>query len=365
MKGLYIVPRHADLIHSGRKKIIIKKRYFRSIVKQDMSLITKKEGQGLILGFIRLGAPREIGHNQFKRLRGLHHITKEEMNEWWPNAKKFYSYNISSFYPLRVPIKTTIPHGVQTIQKKVKMDSLSFFAKTDLKDFIKNIEKYDPSKLSKLQIADDFRILCAWYSSYKKGKPPLNLTKEKFIALAKKIVKNMLKRGFKFHKEKMKPTSIELVAQISKQVGLKDFWLPIHPGSISKRYDSKIKLDDFLKKWDSFKIFKDGIFVCGSLVNMGETDGDIDIIVKADADSDMIQLVEWRLQRAYPEYADRIHVTPYGVWKGPFTNHINLADIVAVKSNGLKVHEMSESLKLKYDGDASKIINTMNRMWGS
>lgn len=345
MKGLYIVPRHAELIHSGKKKIIVKKRYFRNIVKQDMALITKKEGQGLMLGFIRLGAPEEIGHNQFKRLRSLHHITDEEMNEWWPNAKKFYSYTIAAFYPLRNPKQIKIPQGVQTVQEKVKMDSLSF-AKSDLKDFIRNIQNYDPTKLTKLQIADDFRILCAWYSSLKKGKAPLNITKEKLLALAERIVRDMLRRGFKFHKEKMKPSSVELVGLVSKKVGLKDFWLTIHHGDSSQRHAEKIKLDDFLKKWDSFKIFKDGIFVCGSLVNFGETDGDIDVVVKADPDSDMMELIEWRLQRAYPEYADRIHVTPYGLWKGPFTHHVNLADIVALKNPELKVQEMSEETEL-------------------
>ena len=103
--------------------------------------------------------------------------------------------------------------------------------------------------------------------------------------------------------------------------------MPVYPGSESKR-GSEIKLSDFLKRWDSFKITEDAVTLVGSLANWGKTTGDIDILVKADPDSDIYKLIEWRISRAYPEWSDRIHVLPYDNWRGPFTSHVHLYDLV-------------------------------------
>jgi len=182
---------------------------------------------------------------------------------------------------------------------------------------------------------------CAWWWRVHQGKT-FKFTKEQVLGLAKKIYDEMKKRGFKFHPEKMQPLSRELYQKVSTMSFDKQTaYLPIYPGSQSKR-GSLIKLDDFLRKWKSMKLFEQGIILVGSLANWGETTGDIDIVIKAEEDSDLFNLIAWRIMRAYPEYQDRLHFIPYGHWMGPFTSHINLADIVAQAPSELRVSEMTK-----------------------
>jgi hypothetical protein len=156
--------------------------------------------------------------------------------------------------------------------------------------------------------------------------------------------------------------------------------LPIYPGGTSDKYDS-IELDEFLDKWDSFSIRKPFISLVGSLANWKRTDGDIDILVKAHDPSPTLEALDrailkcfqigeeqmadvlikvnqfihtdslflaaqWRIERAFPEWSGRLHILDDS-FSGPFTNFVELADLVAVSCEEKERKEMAQLKKLK------------------
>ena len=320
--GIYLVEPHGQLIFNKKKRAIVKSRAFRNVINKDLILVSGKYAYG----YIRLQSPKAIDIKEFEALKNVHRISDAERIKWWGKAKKLYLYKIKAFYPFERRRRVRVPAGVQTFIRNVQ------FAHELIKDI-----NYDPSKVPNDVLADDFRIAMAWYASIKQGKK-MKYTKGQIISVAAKIYHEMKKRGFKFHPEKMKKSSQELL----KLLESRNYQLPIYPGNISKR-GSEIKLSDFLKKWDSFRLTEDAVTLVGSLANWGKTTGDVDILVKAEPDSDIYRLIEWRIHRAYPEYSGRIHVLPYDNWRGPFTSHVHLGDLGIIKNNNLEVHVMSKS----------------------
>jgi len=156
--------------------------------------------------------------------------------------------------------------------------------------------------------------------------------------------------------------------------------LPIYPGHTSDNYEP-LELSEFLDKWNSFVIRKPFISLVGSLANRNATEGDIDILVKAQDPSLLLGALDriiadkimngehelanlltqvhrfihtdslflnakWRIKRAFPEWAGRISVLDDS-FSGPFTNFVELADLTAVAREEKKRQEMSlKKLKL-------------------
>lgn len=114
MDGLYIVQRHADLIVSGEKKIIIKSKKL-PIAERKLYLICENE----VLGEIELEEPEQIDEKRFNELRIQHLVTNEERDEWWKDAKRFWAYKIKKFKAFKPPKKYERKQGVQTIQKDI------------------------------------------------------------------------------------------------------------------------------------------------------------------------------------------------------------------------------------------------------
>lgn len=161
-----------------------------------------------------------------------------------------------------------------------------------------------------------------------------------------------------------------------------ELFLPIYPGGVSD-LSELVELDEFTSKWASFVMRKPFISLVGSLANWGITYGDIDILVKARDPTPLLEaldhaiarlfelhevaladlliqvhkfihtdslflLAKWRIERAFPEWKDRISVLDDS-FSGPFTNFVELSDLVSVArpSEEMKREEMSAStLKL-------------------
>jgi hypothetical protein len=150
-------------------------------------------------------------------------------------------------------------------------------------------------------------------------------------------------------------------------------YLPIHPSKDCPP-ENVITRKAFLDAWADFAVRKPFIFLVGSLSNWAESHGDIDILVKAhdptpllDAlDSIIVNMFEqkkesiadllisvqkyiateslflnakWRIERAFPDWKDKIHVLDDS-FSGPFTNFVELADLVAVSRAAQKREEM-------------------------
>ena len=309
-------------------------------------------------------------------------------------------------------IKWKINHARSLTQIDIRIRNLKNL-EYSAAELIRDVASYNPSKVNEAQLRDDMRICFAWYSTIKEGYSAIKerVKKYKFseqdvVSLAKKIYAEIEKRKregkmkHEWNPDEMKKHSKELFEIISKDKLSKsqtllvtkenerennkvsvnvEETLPIHPGNTSSNYEP-LELADFLDKWNSFVIRKPFIFLVGSLANWQQTEGDIDILVKArdptplleaidraiiklfeikeDALADLlIQMhqfihtdslflnVKWRIERAFPEWKDRISVLDDS-FSGPFTNFVELADLVAVARDEKERKEMSER-KLK------------------
>ncbi len=160
----------------------------------------------------------------------------------------------------------------------------------------------------------------------------------------------------------------------------KEGTLPIHPGSTSDTYEP-LELSKFLDKWNSFIFKKPFISLVGSLANWKRTEGDIDILIKAHDPSPLVEALDkaiskciqigeeqmadvliqvsqfictdslflaaqWRIERAFPEWSGRLQILDDS-FSGPFTNFVDLADLVAVSREEKVREEMAQLKKLK------------------
>lgn len=158
-----------------------------------------------------------------------------------------------------------------------------------------------------------------------------------------------------------------------------DEMLPIYPGNTSDKY-APLELTEFLDKWNSFVIRKPFISLVGSLANQERTEGDIDILVKAKDPTPLLDALDriivkafkekndeladlliqvhqfihtdslflnaqWRIERAFPGWKGRLQILDDS-FSGPFTNFVELADLVSVNREEKRREEMSER-KLK------------------
>jgi len=91
----------------------------------------------------------------------------------------------------------------------------------DKKDFIKNIYDYNPKNVANKQLADDWRIVMAWWSSKKRG-VDIKYSLEDIMNLAYLIYNEIVyrvkegKMKHEFEPEKMKPEARELYKKIAR-----------------------------------------------------------------------------------------------------------------------------------------------------
>jgi len=117
-RGLYLVAPHAELIHQGSKRAVVKSRFFEPMFQTFHVLLSGNRAWG----FIRFDKPREISLDEFRELKRLHKVTDDERETWWPGAKRLWFYPIRDYLPFERPIKVKVPSGVQTFVKSVKVD---------------------------------------------------------------------------------------------------------------------------------------------------------------------------------------------------------------------------------------------------
>lgn len=119
--AMYIVPRHAHMIASGEKTLLVKSKPFK-IAGMDFVLITKEEGQedAVALGRVKLGDMKEVTLKQFYKLESKHKITEKEADEWWPDRGTLYTWPIDKFIAYKKPRRIVWTPGVQTFVRTVK-----------------------------------------------------------------------------------------------------------------------------------------------------------------------------------------------------------------------------------------------------
>lgn len=98
-RGIILVSPHGTLAISGKKTLTVKSKPFKSILDKNLLLIENKRA----LGIIQLTNFREISKSALPALKHKHRITKEEINKWWPDKRKFYIYDIIIKKKFKIP----------------------------------------------------------------------------------------------------------------------------------------------------------------------------------------------------------------------------------------------------------------------
>ncbi|MDP8238352.1 MAG: hypothetical protein P9X24_04625 [Candidatus Hatepunaea meridiana] len=109
------------------------------------------------------------------------------------------------------------------VKLKIATDSEDMFALNLIKD-IKDIKKYNPRDANNKQLADDFRITTAWYSTFHNPRKEIKYSEKEIISTCAKVVKeirNRVKSGkmnYEFSPEKMRPRSRELYEKVLREL---------------------------------------------------------------------------------------------------------------------------------------------------
>lgn len=115
---------------------------------------------------------------------------------------------------------------------------------------------------------------------------------------------------------------------------------PILPGVDGEDQD-EITLSEVLPNFRTFKIRMPFLYLVGSLANQGRTTNDIDLLVKGPIDEDTLHVLRFRLGRMLPPHlSERMNLLADDLG-GPFTNHIELADLVVEMRERFDVKEMA------------------------
>lgn len=134
-------------------------------------------------------------------------------------------------------------------------------------------------------------------------------------------------------------TSLAIEARtLAKEEGKKEL-APVLPGSSGAH--PLIKIEEVLPHFKSFKIRMPFLWLVGSLANMGKTENDIDLLVKGPCSEELLQVLKFRLGRMLPpELSKRLSVMEDELG-GPFTSHVELADLVVEMRPAFAVKEMA------------------------
>ncbi|MDR7420811.1 MAG: DNA adenine methylase, partial [Armatimonadota bacterium] len=113
---------------------------------------------------------------------------------------------------------------------------------------------------------------------------------------------------------------------------------PIHPsGEMQGR---EITLEEVLPHFRSFKLRAPFLYLVGGLANNGRTRNDIDVLVRGRLPEEMRRVIEFRLGRMLPpELSSRLQLLE-DEYAGPFTSHVELADLVVELRQDLGVKQM-------------------------
>ena len=403
-EAIYLPEPHARLVWEGKKKWIIRAKNYSSMVGKLLYVVDKNNCYGII----KLKKPLAITLAQFKKYQNQHLVTDEERKKWWPHKRILFAYGYDVIQMFKTPRPVKIPQGVQTFVKDFKFlaefedfniyeeevltyeNLLTLEERSD--ELSRNVElsliqdtvHYNPRVANNKQLADDWRIVAAWYSTKKRG-GRIKHSLETIVNLAKLIYDEIVRRvkegkmKHEFHPEKMKPYARELYNIVSKGKVTEASEITKEEKMAKKagktEYTASIEeLKSLLDNFKDFKIIKDFISLVGSTVKRepGHIPGDIDLHIRlSEPPSYIKRAIEVRLWKMLPkEIADKIHF----IWGDPEGSHdtfVPLYDLALVRSPNPQVVKMQDTTtsqmpelqptkwfvgkKVKYNGKMGKI----------
>lgn len=367
--GIYLLKPHAELIWNGSKKVIIQSKEYENMLDTPMYYLDDEKSYGIL----RLKNIKPINLGEFERLKDMHQITEMERKSWWEEDKILYAYEFEILARFEDPKPVDLPFGIQTFVSDVKfmeekctigllqetgagavagtpftgygLQPVWIWGKREKegkaiklphKEIIKLIQEvteYNPEKVNNNQLADDWRIVNAWYSTYKETNGQgIKFSKETIVNLAKIIYDEIIfrvnqdKMKHEFEPEKMNPPSLELYKLVSKNKLLSD-WRDLK----------------FLNDLQDFEIIKDCISLIGSSVTQESKPNDIDFLIRLDANEFMKRAIETRICKLLPqELQSKAHFV-WGEKEGPHDSYIPLFDLHLKKINPSKIVTMAQN----------------------
>lgn len=205
---------HSSMVWEGNQSLIVKSRMFRFALNKPFYLVD----ENYCYGVIKLLKAEKMNPAQFNELRDQHKISNEERIKWWKTPNKtLYAY------PFEMVEKFEKPKKVNVMSDETFIKKIDFANATVENELIKNLPNYNPSNIGNSQLSDDWRIVCAWFASKKKGLQ-MKFSLEDITNVAKLIYDEILKRvkrgtmKHEFNPEKMEKESRELLGIVSSGV---------------------------------------------------------------------------------------------------------------------------------------------------
>lgn len=324
-EGIIVPPPHGKLIWEGKQELIIKSKFHKKKINKLLYVIE----DSLCYGVIKLNCPNKISLKEFSDTSDKHLFSDDERSKWWKNKEVLFSYSFVNVAMFEEPREIKIN----------MIESPTFITDFDFVDveeqLIKDISSYNTKKVSNKQLADDWRIVMAWYSTKKSGGNIKHSTEE-IINLAGIIYREIIDRvGAGKMKHDFKP---------KKMTGLsRELFNIVSKGKTGIKKNSQVDLGDpkILDEFGDKTIIKDFISVIGSVAEKKGNPNDIDLLIRmGDPPKFIKRAVETRISKDL-DFSDKIHFV-WGDPEGPHDSFIPLYDLKLSKIKQLKRVKMQE-----------------------
>jgi len=110
----------------------------------------------------------------------------------------------------------------------------------------------------------------------------------------------------------------------------------------------KVELGEVLTMFESFKLREPYIYLIGDLVEKGETESAIDILIKGSESitEKMKPVVEWRILNSFPVELQSRVVFHYDDYEGSMTPFVELFDLTATRVSGNEIIKKSKVVRI-------------------
>jgi len=205
-----------------------------------------------------------------------------------------------------------------------------------------SVEDIDPVRLRQLS-EEEFkttvaRVDSAYVSGFKgNDKTTLRgLSREDVVNAALFVLDEAKRRDRDI---KLDNALVDEVQQLRQKAAEDPEYATIHASG--EEQGDVLKLDEVLSHLKSFKLRMPLLYLVGGLANRGETPNDIDLLIKGPMSPALRHVLEFRIGRMFPpELSRRIQFLD-DEFGGPFTRHVELADLVVEMRPQFDVKQMA------------------------
>jgi len=289
--AIYLVEPHGKLAWEGKKKLIVKKKKFTSYSYLPLYLVADEKCYGVV----RLDYPEKITLRTFQSLREKHLISEKERKKWWPRTKELYKYDFEFVVKFPKPIEVKTKPGIQTFVSDLDVN----FKEVSDEKLISEIQEIETKlkRNSSDQLWDKY--ILSYVELKRRG---LDSEGSEFSRVAEDFLKS---------------------------------YAPVHSDTSRKR--PKITKEEVLDNFKSFQIRNPEVMVVGGIAVNGETEGDIDILIRGSQTlpEDILVPIKFRIYRQFcnnPKLKDRLHFLDDN-YVGPFTSYIPIYALTCERIN--------------------------------